>query len=86
MIRRAQHAEDVDPPVALEVLILNRNHRLAQHRRKSFIGNNHPPLQGKGAEDAPVHVEEVGGGDRTVSFEVRDLRQVYRVHQHQAGQ
>ncbi len=40
----------------------------------------------KRTEDAPVYVEQVGRGNGAVAFQVRDLRQVYRVHQHEAGQ
>jgi hypothetical protein len=47
-------------PLALEVLILNRNHCLAQHGRDCFIGNDDAPFQGKGAENATMHVEQVG--------------------------
>src|ERR1700722_11848336 len=60
VIGGAEHAKHINAPVALEILILNRNHRLAQHRRNCFIGNDDAPLQGKGAEDATMHVEQVG--------------------------
>jgi len=42
--------------------------------------------QGKGSKDASVDVEQVGSGNRTVFFQVRNLRQVDGVHQHEAGQ
>jgi hypothetical protein len=86
VIGSAQHTKDVDPPMALEVLILNGDHRLAQDGRNGLIGNHDAALQGKGAEDAPMHVEQIGRGDGPVAFQVINLRQVDRVDQHEAGQ
>src|SRR3984885_6116498 len=86
VISRAQHAEDVDSPMALKVLILDRYHRLAQHGGKRFIRNDDAPLQSKGSKDATMDIEQVGGGNRTVFFQVSDLRQVDGVDQHEAGQ
>ena len=60
VIGGAQHAKQVDSPMAFEILVLDRNHRLAEYGRNRFIGNNDAPLQGEGAEDAAMHIEQVG--------------------------
>src|ERR1700733_1411893 len=60
VIGGADHAKQVDSPMAFEILILDGNHCLAQYERNGFIGNNDAPLQGEGAEDAAMHIEQVG--------------------------
>jgi len=86
VIGGAEHAKGIDSPMALKVLILNRDHRLAQDGRNGFIGNDDAPFQSEGAEHPPVNVEQIRRGDGPEPFQVGDLRQVHGVDQHEAGQ
>ena len=57
MISRAQHTKDIDSPVALKILVFDRNNGLPQNRGQRFIGNHDAAFEGEGAEDAAMHVE-----------------------------
>jgi hypothetical protein len=84
--RGAGHAEDIDAPVRLEVLVFDGDHRLAQNGRKSVIAHDNAPLQGKGAEESSVAVIEVRCGGRAVVLKIIDLRQVSGIDQREPGQ
>jgi len=71
--------------VGLEALVFNGNNRLAQDGGKAVVADDLAALEGKRADDAALLVVELGGGGRTVVFEVVDLRQIEGIDQGQAG-
>ena len=82
-VSRAHHTHQVDTAVVLEVLVLDRENRLAQHRRKLRIRNHDAPLQREGAEDLSVDVVEFGRRAGAVALQIRHLWQVDRVDKDQ---
>ena len=84
--QRSADAKNVDAPVRLKALVFNRDHGLAQHRRKVVIVDHYAPLQRKGADDATLLVIEIGGGRRLIAFQVVNLGQIDGVDQHEPAQ
>ncbi len=84
-IRRACDAPEVDARVPVEILVFDRDQRIAQNFGIVVIGGDDAALQREGADDSPLSVIEFGDGTGTVTFELLDLGQVGRVDQQQPG-
>ena len=83
-IRRAYDAPEVDARVPVEILVFDRDQRVAENFRIIVIGGDDAALQREGADDSALSVIEFGDGAGAVTFEFFDLWQVRRVDQQQA--
>jgi hypothetical protein len=77
----AGDAQHVDPPMRFEALVFNRDHGLAQHRRKVVVVDHHAPLQRKGADDAALLVVQLRQRRGPIALQVVNLRQIGGVNQ-----
>ena len=57
-VSSAGNAPYVDSPMAVELLVFDRDQRIAQDRRKIFVRCNDPSLQGERADDLSLVVVE----------------------------
>ena len=85
-IRRPHRPHQVYPPVAFKALVFNRDDRLPQHRRKIRIRQHHPPLQRKRPKHRAMNIQQLRRRIRTIPRQIIHLRQIDRVHHHQAAQ
>ena len=84
--QRAEDAEEVHAAVGFEALVFNRDHCLAQHRRKVVVVHQYAPLERKRADHTALPVVEFGGRRGTIFFQIGNLRQICRVNQRHARQ
>jgi hypothetical protein len=82
----AEDAEEVDPAMRFEILVLNGDDGLAQHWGKVVEVDDHAALQREGTDDVALLVVEVGHGGWPVAFEVVHLREIGGVDQEQTGE
>ena len=82
-IGRAYDAPDVDARVPVEILVFDRDQRVAKNFRIIVVGGDDAALQRESADDSALSVIEFGDGTGTVTLEFFDLRQVRRVDQQQ---
>src|ERR1700685_4151142 len=75
-VRRPSNPPDIDAPVTIEILVLNRNQGVAQHLRIIVVRRNHSPLQRKRTDDAALPVVKLGDGTGTVVFQLLDLGKI----------
>ena len=84
-IRRAYDAPDVDARVAVEILVFDRDQRVAENLRIIVIAGDDAALEREGADDFALSVIEFGDGTGTVTFEFFDLGQVGRIDEQQSN-
>ena len=81
----ADDAEKVDARVGVEILVFNRDERVAEHRRKVVVAGDYAALQGERSDDAALIVVKLSDGTGTVRLERVDLRKVGGVDEQQTG-
>ncbi len=69
----------------VEIFVFDRDQRVAQYGREIVVADDHAPLQGEGADHAPVIVVEFGNRTGSVGFEGIDLGQVGGVDEQKTG-
>src|SRR4051812_45113238 len=85
-ISRAHPPPYIHSRVTLEILILDRDHSVAQNLGDIVIADDHAALQGKRSNLAAVIVVELGNGTRTIALELTDLRQIGGRDKQQPGE
>ena len=77
-------APDVDARVPVEILVFDRDQRIAEDLRVVVIAGDDAALQRKGADNSALSVVQFGHGTGAITFELFDLGQVRRVDKQQA--
>ena len=84
-IGRAHDAHEIDPGVAIEIFVFDRDQRVPQDGREIVVTRDHAALQRERADHPAVVVVELGDRAGAVRFESVDLRQVGGVDEQEAG-
>src|ERR1700685_88052 len=75
-VRRAGDPPDIDAPVTIEILVLNRNQGVAQHLWKIAVRRHHSPLKRERTDDAAPAVIKLGNRTWTVMFQLFHLGKI----------
>ena len=78
-------ADEIDAPVSLEALVLDGDNGVAELLGEVTVGDDYPALEGEGAEDLAVDVQEFGGGVGVVAGKVVHLWEVDGVDDSKTG-
>ena len=68
----------------VEILVFDRDQRIAEDLRVVVIAGDDAALQRKGADNSALSVVQFGHGTGAITFELFDLGQVRRVDKQQA--